>query len=277
MAKVVTQTIPSENRLIYKRAAQIATTLRGQDYVRTRYPWRIPKMQAGGSGVKPAQKVQRDRFIYVKNKYALLTAADKARWVAANPEYHSYLYGYNFFMLEGLMGGGTVEYPQMIKSIQVMKASVPTTGGHAFTLPVEVDSAKTVVMIQGSAIKVPLVLRGSGSIATGGTTLNIGTTVDPDKCTVKLFGTSEQYDEVGGYPYAWSVYPYVSSLSATQIGIAWSTTPEIAATVSWEITEHFEGVVHPVLVSVTNTTVTIDWAETPDAAADVSITAVEYL
>jgi len=274
MAKVDTQSIPSGDRLNYKRACQISTTIFETTYVRKRFPWRLPKMQAGGPGVSPDQKVQRDRFTFVKNKYALLSAAEKQRWVDANPPWGSYLYGYNFFMLEGLMGGGTLEYPQMIKSIQVMKASVPTTGAHAFTLPSQVDAAKTVVMIQGSAIKVPRVLRGSGSIATGGSTLAIGATVDPDKCTTKLDGSN--YYEIGDGMAA-ALFPYVSALSSTQISIAWPITPAIAATVGWEITEHLEGVVHPVLVSVTNTTVTIDWAEEPDAAADVSITVVEYL
>ena len=274
MAKIDTQSIPSEQRILYKRAAQIATTLREQDYVRSRYPWRLPQMQTGGPDVKPAQVVQRNRFIYAKDKYALLSASDKARWAAANPEYHSYLFGYNFFMLEGLMGGGPVQRPQMIKSIQVMKASVPTTGGHVFTLPSEIDGTKGVVLIQGSARKVPKIYRGSGSIATGGTVLNIGATVDPDKCSVKLDGAS--WDEILE-AFGIAAAPYVSALSATQISIAWSIAADIAATVGWEITEHVEGVVQPVLVSISNTQVAVDWAEVPDAASDVSITVVEYL
>lgn len=277
MAKVDTQSIPSEDRIWYKRALQISTSHKNVKYVRTRYPWRIPQMQAGGPDVKPAQIIQRDRFIYAKNKYALLSAADKLRWKNANPEYSSYLFGYNFFMLEGLMGGGPTQYPQMIKTIQVLKASVPTTGGHTFTLNPTIDGGKGVVLIQGSARKVPKVLRGSGSIATGGSTLAIGDTIDPDKCTVRLFGNS--FQERGGNGAAWMALPepYVSSLSTTQIGIAWSNTPTAAADVSWEITEHLEGTVHPVLVSISNTQVAVDWAEVPDAAAEVSITVVEYL
>lgn len=274
MARIKTQSIPSEKRIVYKRGAQIATTSRGSDYVRSRYPWRIPHMQAGGADVSKDQQTNRDRFTYAKNKYALLNAAEKLRWKNANPEYHSYLFGYNFFMLEGLMGGGPIKYPQMIKTIQVLKASCPTTGGHIFNLSPTIEGTKGVVLIQGSARKVPKVLRGSGSIAAGGTTLNLSDTVDPDKCTVRLFGNSwkEEITDASSV-----VAPYVSSLTSTQITIAWSFTPDAAGNVAWEVTEHVEGVVQPVLVSISNTEVAIDWAEVPDAAADVSITVVEYL
>ena len=274
MAKVDTQSIPSEERDRYKRALQISTLHKETTYVRSRFPWRLPQMQAGGADVKPAQQIQRDRFSYAKDKYALLNATDKARWAAANPEWHSYLFGYNFFMLEGLMGGGPTQYPQMIKSIQVMKASVPTTGGHTFNLGTTIDGAKGVILIQGSARKVPKVIRGSGSVATGGSTLNLGDTIDPDKCSVKLDGGA--YDEIGAGNFI--VYPpYVDSLTTTQIAIKWSTTPDAASNVGWEVTEHVEGAVYPVLVSISNTQVVVDWAEVPDAAADVSITVVEYL
>jgi hypothetical protein len=274
MAKVDTQSIPSEKRIIYKRAAQIATTLRGQDYVRSRFPWRLPQMQEGGAGVKPAQQTNRDRFKYAKNKYALLSAAGKARWAAANPEYNSYLFGYNFFMLEGLMGGGPTQYPQMIKSIQVHKASVPTSGGHTFTLSPSIDGTKGVVLIQGSARKVPKVIRGTGTLQVAGSVFNLGDTIDPDKCTVRIQG---QGSWGYGDPGAVVVSPYIVSLSSTQISIDWSREPDEAVDISWEVVEHVEGVVHPVLVSISNTEVAVDWAEEPDTAADVSITAVEYL
>jgi len=177
-------------------------------------------------------------------------------------------------MLEGLSGGGPIQYPQMVKSIQVMKASCPTTGGHTFTLPSEIDGTKGVVLIQGSARKVPKVYRGSGEIATTGTQLAIGDTIDPDKSTVKLNGASAfELTEFIGIPTA----PYVSALSATHITIDWSQVPHSAAIVGWEITEHVEGTVYPVLVSISNTEVELDWAEVPDAAADTSITVVEYL
>ena len=274
MAKVTTQSIPSELRTLYKRACQIDTTSKGTHYIRSRYPWRVPHMQAGGADVSPAQLVQRNRFIYAKNKYAELDATARARWVAANPEYHSYLFGYNFFMLEGLMGGGTMEYPQMIKSIQVIKEEVPTTGTKSFTLSPEVDPTKCVVMIQGSARKVPKVLRGAGAVAAAGAVLNIGDTVDPDKCSVLLQGGS--WHEIGE-AVAVPIAPYLSDISITTVTIDWPVAVNATADVGFEVTEHVEGAVYPVQVSIAAAAVVIDWAEVPDSAADVSITVVEYL
>lgn len=274
MAKVVTQSIPSEERIRYKRALQISTNIFGNIFVRTRYPWRIPHMQAGGAGETKSQRIQRDRFRYAKNKYALLSAYDKARWVAANPEYHSYLFGYNFFMLEGLMGGGTVEYPQMIKSIQVQKAEIPTSGGYTFALSPTIDGDKGVVMIQGSARKVPRVIRGVGAIAAGGATLNLGVTIDPGKCSVRLNGPSYKEQAEGAFV---NVNPILANLSVTQIMIDWPYTPDAGVDVGYEVIEHLEGAVYPVLVSITDAQVVLDWAEVPDAPADASISVIEYL
>ena len=274
MAKIEgTQDIPSELKYLYDGAL---TPIMPNAVVRGRYPWRIPKMQKGGSGVSVNQEEQRSRWLAIQAKFNLLSQAEKERWYAAAPQWHSLLFYYNYFMMSGLMGNAVVgeQGGGVIKSIQVMRASVPVSGTHIFTLPTPVIAAKTVIMIQGSSRKVPRVLRGSGSIAVGGSTLNIGDTVDPAKCSTKVDGGA--YLEVGAGLFV--VFPpYVSALSATQISIAWSTTPDAASVVGWEVIEHVEGSVYPVLVSVSNTQVTIDWAEVPNAAADVSITAIEYL
>lgn len=274
MVKVTGQDIPSDDRTDYKRSCQISTTSKGVDYIRKRFPWRMKQMQEGGYGVSASQKKQRDRFKYVKDKYATLSAADKKRWADANPEWHSYLFGYNYFMLEGFLGGGPTEYPQMIKSIQVHKSSVPTTGGYTFNLDPVVVGAKSVVLMQGSARKVPKIIRGSGNVAAGGSTLNLGDTIDPIKCSILLSGGASKEVAEG---VAVLVAPYVTTLWTTRVGIAWSLTPDAAADVGWEISEHFEGAVQPVLVSISNTQVAVDWAEVPDAAAYVSITVVEYI
>lgn len=276
MAKIDTQSIPSEDRINYKRACQISTTIRGVTYIRRRFPWRLPKMQKGGYGVAAGQLVQRGRFGTVKNVYVPLSAEVKARWAAANPEYESFLFGYNFFMMEGLLGGGPPGFEGMIKSIQVVKEEVPKTGAKVFVINA-IDPTKAVVLIQGSARKVPRVLRGSGSVATGGSTLAIGDTIDPDKCTVELQGASAYVYEEEFYALTYPIFPYVFSLTTTQIQIKWALTPNFAANIGWEIKEHVEGVVHPVLVSIAAEAITIDWAEVPDTAAVVSITVVEYL
>jgi len=235
-------------------------------------------MQAGGSGVKPAQKVQRDRFIYVKNKYALLTAADKARWVAANPEYHSYLYGYNFFMLEGLMGGGTVEYPQMIKSIQVVKESVPTTGTKSFAIDT-VDPAKCVVMIQGNSYISDKIQRGTASVPNGGTVgAGLSPSVDPTISEVRLSAQVGRMDVgEGSGTGKWQPF-YVSSLVAATLTIGLQSVGLGGPfTCSYEVIEHKAQTVYPVLVSVAANAVVIDWALVPSVAGYVSITVVEYL
>jgi hypothetical protein len=278
MAKVDTQSIPSELRIKYKRGAQIATTLRGQDYVRTRYPWRIPHMQAGGAGVTSAQQTQRDKFSFVRGKYGLLTATAKARWAAANPEYHSYLFGYNFFMLEGLLGGGPIQYPDVIKSIQVVKKTMSKSGNTEFDID-SVDPAKCVVLIAGNSHKYANVQRGSSTITDGGSNNHaLSPSVDPDVCEVIVTGHGgrEEISEGSGEG-DWGS-PYASALSASQLTVAMAATGMTITTgYSWQVIEHVEQTVFPVLVSIAATKVTMAWAIEPSLASDVSITVVEYL
>jgi len=274
MAKIDgAQTIPSE--LFYQYAALLTPKLSGAQ-IRTRTPFTRPDSRAGGPDESAAQITQRDRFRAAMQNFAALTPTERAAWYDAMPQWHSLLWYYNYFVMSSLAGNADITQggSGVIKTIQNQKASVPTTGTKVFTLVTTVDATKTVVMIQGSARKVPRVIRGSGSVATGGATLNLGATVDPAKCTVELNGASFIQQTADGFI---QVLPYISSLSATQIGIAWALTPDLAATVSFEVTEHIEGSVQPVIVAVSNTQVTIDWAEIPDAAADASITVIEYI
>ncbi len=268
-----TQNIPAEWLDLYRATL---TEKLPTGAARKRFPFRLKHFQKGGNKVTDAQLEQRSRFEAIRDKFKNVSWANRQRWYAARPPWNSILWYYNYFMLSGLMGNAFVgdKGGGVIKTIQVMKASVPTTGTHVFTLPVSVDAAKTVIMIQGSARKVPRVLRGSGSVATGGSTLNLGATIDPAKCSITLNGDAAIEGAGGNFA---SVEPYVSALSSTQISIAWARTPDAAADIGWQVTEHVEGAVYPVLVSVSDTQVTIDWAEVPDAAAEVSITAIEYI
>lgn len=274
MAKVDTQSIPSEERIRYKRALQISTLHKTTTYVRTRYPWRLPHMQGGAADETPAQRAQRAKFTLVKNKYATLSAAQKLRWKDANPEYKSFLFGYDFFIMEGLSGGGPPDFAQMIKTIQVQTAEVPKDANKTFTLVTPVDATRTVVMIAGSARKLPHAYRGSGSVATGGAKLNIGDTVLPIRCTVELDGASHLSIAPG---QSVPIHPVLTDLGTTQLDITWSVTPDVAAVIGFEIVQHFEGVILPILVSVSNTEVVVKWAELAATAADVSITVIEYL
>lgn len=267
------QDIPSELLDGYRGALNAHPT---GSIVKKRYPYRMPPMQEGGKGVYPKQRSQRARFKTAIQNFKGLSQADRARWYAAEPPWSSFLWYYNYFIMSSLAGNANIDSggAGVIKSIQVMKASCPVTGGHAFTLGTEVDATKTVAMLFGSSRKVPRVLRGSGSIATGGSTLSIGATVDPNKCTVILSGAGVTlyYTDQGS-----TIPPYVSNLTTTQISIAWPRAPEGAVNIGWEITEHVEGEVQPLLVSITNTIVTVDWAEEPASAADVSILVIEYI
>lgn len=278
MAKIVTQSIPSENRLWYKRAMQIATTRKGSQYVRLRYPWRVPKMQAGGSGVSPAQVANRAKFNLVKERYALLDATAKARWAAANPEYHSYLFGYNFFMLEGFLGGGPIQYPDVIKSIQIVKAEVPTTGTKSFAISA-VDPDKCVVLIQGNSYISDTVQRGTGTVSSGSSVnCALSPNIDPAISEVRLQGEIGIMElSEGSGEGTWRT-PYVTALIAAQLTVALQTV-EAGSTCSfsYEVIEHKAQTVYPVLVSIAAEAVVIDWALVPSVAADVSITVVEYL
>ena len=244
--------------------------------VKKRYPYRMPRMQEGGTGVHAGQKAQRARFKTAMADFRGVSSTERARWYAAEPPWSSFLWYYNYFIMSSLAGNANITQggAGVIKSIQVMKASCPVTGSHEFTLGTEVDKDKTVVMLFGSGRKVPRVLRGSGSVATGGSSLALGATVAPAKCTTKLTGSNWQNNDPSPSP---TCEPYQSALSTTQISIAWPITVGQAATVGWEVTEHVEGAVQPILVSITNTKVDVDWSEEPDAAADVSILVIEYI
>ncbi len=278
MTKIVSQSIPSENRIIYKRAAQIATTSRGSQYVRTRYPWRLPQMQAGKADEKTGQKIQRARFRYVVGKYKLLSAAERARWVAANPEYNSFLYGYNFFMLEGLMGGGPNKYPQMIKSIQVIKATMSKSGNTGFVCAA-VDPAKTVILINGNSFVSDKIQRGNTSVADGATVnIALSPDVDPAISEVLLNGAIGRSEVDGGAGEGEWGAPYVSALIAAQLSVSLrSMSFAQTSYFSWQIIEHKAQTVYPVLVSIAAELITMAWPVSPTVDAEISITVVEYL
>jgi len=235
-------------------------------------------MQEGGAGVTPGQQTQRDRFKYVKNKYVLLSAADRARWVAANPEYHSYLFGYNFFMLEGLMGGGPVEYPQMIKSIQIIKESMAAAGTTGFVINA-VDPAKCVVLIAGNSQKYANIQRGSDTVADGGSNNHaLSPEVNPAVCEILIQGSGGKGNPADGGTDMDMAAPYASALIAAQLTVAMvNVTENFTAGYSWQVIEHVEQLVYPVLVSIAAELVTMQWAIVPSLAAEVSITVVEYL
>lgn len=278
MAKVTDQSIPSEDRIKYKRQCQISTTSRDIQFVRGRYPWRVPISQEGGRAVSAAQNSQRDKFKLVKNKYATLSASDKVRWKDANPEWHSYLFGYNFFMLEGLLGGGLPTYPQMIKSIQVVKEEVPTSGTKSFTITT-VDPAKCVVLIQGNSYISDKIQRGSNTVNQNSTVnCALSPSVQVAISEVILQGEVGDMEIIEGTGYGRWAAPYVSALIASQLTVGLQAIASgVSCTFSYEVIEHLAQTIYPVLVSIAAEAVVIDWAKVPSVAADVSITVVEYI
>lgn len=278
MAKVTEQDIPSELLQYYQRSCQPSTTSRVVDYVKSRYPWRVPPMQNGGRGVSVGQRIQRDRFLYVLGKYHLLSEEAKERWRQSVAERGGYLFWYNFFVLEGLMGGGPPEYPVMIKSIQIVKESVPVTGGKVFTIS-EVDPAKCVVMLQGASQKWLKIQRGASTIIDGGTNNHgLSPNVLPAVCEVLIQGQGGKMEISGGDGEGDWASPYAFALTASQLTVKMiATGMTMTAGYSWQVIEHKEQAIFPVLVAIAAEAVTVDWAIVPDIAAEVTITVVEYL
>ena len=181
-------------------------------------------------------------------------------------------------MLEGLMGGGPVQYPQMIKSIQVVKQSVPTTGTSSFTIST-VDPAKCVVLIQGNSYISDTFQRFTGAAADNTeVTKALSPNINLAITEVKVAG-SGGYEDIGegSGQGNWSEWT-ASYLSTSQVKIKLA---ELVAPGTYpyyiEVIEHKAQTVYPVLVSIAANAVVIDWALVPSVAADVSITVVEYL
>lgn len=196
-----TQTIPSEWLDAYRATLG---EQRPNLAVHKRVPYRLPNMQAGKSGETAAQRVQRSRFLYVRNKFKTLTPAERARWYAAMPAWSSLLWYYNFFMLSGLMDvlGADARGASVIKSIQNRTIDVPIAGT-TITHVTAIDAKKTVVMMFGAA-----------------------------------YNEGREYWDIGYFHWAWSVYPVWGTLSNTNISLTWSINPTAAAKVAVQIIEY---------------------------------------
>ena len=196
-----TQSIPSELLDAYRATlGEQAPNL----VVEKRYPHKVPRMRDGRGNVTAKQRIQRDRFTYVKEKFGTLSAAEKARWYAAMPEWSSLLWYYNYFIMSGLMDvlGADGRGASVIKSLQNRTIDVPASGT-TITHAAVIDAAKTVVMLWGGSY-------------------------------------NYNWDQVGDVPYAWAwaVYPVWGTLSNTNISITWSIDVQAAAKVALQIIEY---------------------------------------
>lgn len=171
-----------------------------------RYPYRVPTMQTIAGHPSRKQISQRSRFNYAKVDFANLSPAERARWYESEPEYGSFLWYYNYFIMSSLMGN----------------ADIPAGG------------AGVIKSIQHKLITIPAG-SGEGQIAI--------TSVDVDKTVVMLNGASVAIDDEAGVFWSAMVFPYVSSLAAALLKCKWCiavpyVTNTKAATISAIIIEY---------------------------------------
>ena len=142
--------------------------------VRMRFPYRLPLYQKDGPAVSANQLKQRSRFELAQSKFQDLSGAERSRWYASMPVWHSFLWYYNWFIMSALMGVSGIpgRYEAVIKSIKYYPFTIPTGN------PVDI-------------------------------TVNIAA-VDPNKAVVMLYGAGFDYyqDTIGvaNYPYPKSIY-----------------------------------------------------------------------
>jgi len=172
--------------------------------VRKRYPFRMPTMKTGKGNVSAAQVSQRGRFLTVRNSFLKMSPAERERWYASMPVWHSLLWYYNFFMMSGLND----------------------------VLGADARGASVIKSIQNRTLEIPL----------AGTTITHASVVDATKTVIMLWGASYGYgwDQVGDIPYAWAwpVYPIWGTLNNTNISLTWSQLPEAVSKASLQIIEY---------------------------------------
>lgn len=153
MAKVTPpQEIPSE--LLDGYRATLGEK-RPDHGVRKRYPYRVPTMQSEVGHPSPKQKAQRERFNRAVQKFDITPFADRQRWYAAAPEWGSFLWYYDFFILSALMGNAYLDSGGLgvIKSIQYVTGTLPNGAPQDVNIVIAtVDPAKTVAMLFGAGI-----------------------------------------------------------------------------------------------------------------------------
>lgn len=278
MAKVTPpQNIPAE--LLDGYRASLGE-MRPEEKVRKRYPYRVPTMQTLKGHPSAKQKAQRARLLGVISQFNDTSWADRQRWYAAMPPWGSFLWYYNYFILSAFMYDANVSQggAGVIKTIQMVKEEVPTTGGKGYVINA-VAPAKTVVMLYGNSYISDTVQRFSG-VAADDTevTKNLSPNVDTAITEVRVSG-SAGYSEVsdGSGSGMWGDW-YCSSLSVSQVKIK-LVNIQSATTHGYyiEVIEHKAQTIYPVIVSIAAELVTIDWAKVPSVAADVSIIVIEYV
>jgi len=176
------QEIPSELLDPYRKSMGEASIDNG---VQKRHPFRVPTSQTEVGHPTAAQLKQRTAFKNAIIKFNALSWPERQRWYATMPEWGSFLWYYNWFMLNaipnlwGVVPGGAA----ILKSIQHKTISIPAGTGEGSVAITAVDPTKCVVMLYGNSF-------------------------------LKTVGTAED-------SYA-TVYPRMSSLAAELVKCKWS-------------------------------------------------------
>lgn len=154
MAKIEgTQEIPSEWKYFYDGTL---TPAMPNSVVRSRYPWHVTQVQEGGPKESGGHKKQRARWKNIRDKFNLLTWAERQRWYAARPPWASLLWYYNYFMMSGLMGNAVVgeKGGGVIRSIQHKTFTLPAGTPANVTVTYDaVDPTKAVVFFYGAGAR----------------------------------------------------------------------------------------------------------------------------
>ena len=143
-------------------------------------------MQTAKGHPSVKQKEQRARFAIAMKDFVGVDWETRQRWYAAAPEWGSFLWYYNYFIMSSLLGNANMDAGGvgLIKSIQF----------------------KTIAMPAGT---------GEGQVAI--------TAVDINKTVVMIFGGSSAFGYEEDQSFGIAVYPYVSSLAAELVKCKWST------------------------------------------------------
>lgn len=271
MAKVSGQTVESEDKHQYEACLELA---RADGTIRKRFPKRII------AHALPAKLKQQARFKEAIALFHNLNPGDRTKWYDNRPVWNSYLWYYNYFIMSALSGNANVDGggAGVIKTIQVLKEEVPTTGGKSFTIS-EVDAAKTVVMVYGSSYISDVIQRHDGTMNDNEEiTIGLSPNVDPALTEVKVKGGGGWQDTVEGSGSGWWGDIYCSYLSASQVKLSLvNLYSPYTFGYSVELIEHKAQTVYPVITSIAAEAVVIDWSKAPSVAADVSIVVIEYI
>jgi len=272
-----TQSIPSEWLDLYRATLNPHPT---GGIVKKRYPYRMPHMQEGGRGVRAGQIAQRARFKTAIQNFKGVSAADRARWYAAEPPWSSFLWYYNYFIMSSLVGNANANQggAGVVKSIQYVYKSIPTGGDEAITITA-VDPAKTVVMLFGNSYISDTVQRGSSSVTDGGSNNHaLSPSVQVNLCEVRIHGTGGHQEISDGSGEGDWCTPYASALTTSQLTVAMVATGQtVSVGYAWEVIERKAQTVYPYVKSIAAEAITLSWPVTPAVAAVIGAIVIEYI